>query len=146
VRPIDAIASGFLPTPTTRGTENAPSMQKWPAHRRLAEMLPTPTAQLYGSNQGGAAGRTGKKRLSLEGRVKQIPTPTTKDRGYQRSGGCKGKEVRGSVRQAKEAGYCPLGFREWMMGWPIGWTALEPLGTDRFQLWLSSHGGFSATG
>lgn len=32
-------------------------------------MLPTPTAQLYGSNQGGAAGRTGPKRLSLEGRT-----------------------------------------------------------------------------
>lgn len=41
-------------------------MQKWPAHRRLAEMVPTPTAQLYGYNRGGAAGRTGKARPSLE--------------------------------------------------------------------------------
>jgi len=29
---------------------------------------------------------------------------------------------------------------EWMMGWPIGWTALEPLGTDGYQQWLSKHG------
>ena len=25
---------------------------------------------------------------------------------------------------------------EWLMGWPIGWTASRPLGTDRFHLWL----------
>lgn len=25
---------------------------------------------------------------------------------------------------------------EWLMGWPIGWTALRPLATDRFRSWL----------
>jgi hypothetical protein len=30
---------------------------------------------------------------------------------------------------------------EWLMGWPIGWTDCEPLGTDRFLLWWSLHGG-----
>jgi hypothetical protein len=29
---------------------------------------------------------------------------------------------------------------EWLMGWPPGWTALEPLAMDRFQRWLRSHG------
>lgn len=29
---------------------------------------------------------------------------------------------------------------EWFMGWPIGWTASEPLATDRFQRWLLGHG------
>jgi hypothetical protein len=29
---------------------------------------------------------------------------------------------------------------EWLMGWPIGWTDLEPLGTDKFQQWLRWHG------
>lgn len=28
----------------------------------------------------------------------------------------------------------------WLMGWPIGWTASEPLGMDRFQRWLRLHG------
>ena len=32
-------------------------------------------------------------------------------------------------------------WTEWLMGWPIGWTALEPLATDKFHLWLHSHGG-----
>jgi hypothetical protein len=29
---------------------------------------------------------------------------------------------------------------EWLMGWPIGWTDLEPLGKDKFRRWCASHG------
>ena len=29
---------------------------------------------------------------------------------------------------------------EWLMGWPLGWTDLKPLETDRFQKWLDEHG------
>jgi hypothetical protein len=29
--------------------------------------------------------------------------------------------------------------QEWLMGWPRGWTASEPLETAKFQLWLSRH-------
>jgi hypothetical protein len=68
--------------------------------------FPTPTASLYGNNRGGAAGRTGKIRHSLE-HFTGGPWPS---------------------------------FREWMMGWPIGWTVLEPLEMDRFQQWLQWHG------
>ncbi len=31
---------------------------------------------------------------------------------------------------------------EWLMGWPIGWTDLEPLEMDKFHLWLQQHGEF----
>ena len=27
-----------------------------------------------------------------------------------------------------------------LMGWPIGWTVLEPLATDKYQQWLEQHG------
>lgn len=30
---------------------------------------------------------------------------------------------------------------EWLMGWPIEWTDLGPLATDRFRKWLKSFGG-----
>jgi len=29
---------------------------------------------------------------------------------------------------------------EWLMGWPVGWTDLQPLAMDKFQQWLDSHG------
>lgn len=103
----------LLPTPTGAGNETSPSMQKWKGHRQLMdalkrEVIPTPTAQLYGSNHGGAAGRKGKKRQSLE-------------------------SLTGGVF---------LALREWMMGVPIGWTALEPLEICRYRQWLRSHGKF----
>ena len=44
-------------------------------------------------------------------------------------------------RRLREAtGGRPTGptYWEWMMGWPIGWTDLEPLGTDKFRLWYDS--------
>ena len=28
---------------------------------------------------------------------------------------------------------------EWLMGWPIGWTELKPLATDKFQSWRKQH-------
>jgi hypothetical protein len=37
-------------------------------------------------------------------------------------------------------GYPTLSFLEWLMGIPIGWSALEPLETVRFQQWLELHG------
>ena len=30
---------------------------------------------------------------------------------------------------------------EWLMGWPIGWTALEPLDRVKFRQWLQQFGG-----
>jgi len=29
--------------------------------------------------------------------------------------------------------------QEWMMGWPLGWTDIQPLEMGRFQSWLSAH-------
>lgn len=29
-----------------------------------------------------------------------------------------------------------IALREWMLGWPIGWTGSEPLGTDKFLHWF----------
>jgi DNA (cytosine-5)-methyltransferase 1 len=32
-------------------------------------------------------------------------------------------------------------WTEWLMGWPIGQTALKPLATDKFREWQQQHGG-----
>nr|WP_051018565.1 hypothetical protein [Thauera sp. 28] len=34
-------------------------------------------------------------------------------------------------------------FEEWMMGWPMGWSALMPLEMDKFHLWQQQHSQFS---
>lgn len=37
-------------------------------------------------------------------------------------------------------------WTEWLMGWPIGWSALSRLATGRFQRWLRQHSGFFPRG
>jgi len=35
-------------------------------------------------------------------------------------------------------------WTEWLMGWPIGWTASEPLAMDKIHEWWRTHGGCCA--
>ena len=87
-------------------------------------MLPTPTVTSYGSNRGGAAGRRGEARLSLETMARRgvLPTPrVTRTPWDQRRG--KISAGLGMVAET-EARLCPR-FVEWMMGFPDEWTRLE---------------------
>ena len=94
---------------------------------------PTPSASSYGSNQGGSAGRTGPIRYSLQSLAKQWPGPLAQATTGQQSQSTSGRRLN------------PL-FVEWLMGFPAGWTACEPLETlsaQRKQLW---HCGTSSGG
>ena len=97
--------------------------------------LPTPSATQYGSNQGGAAGRTGKVRHSLESMAKHDlwPTPTAAQGGGDRTGARKGTgSLNYTVRKAHSQKTFPDTARgslnpdwvEWLMGVPTGWTDL----------------------
>ena len=110
-------------------------------------LWPTPTAQ-------DANGRThhnqtnGTKTLSLLGQVRIWPTPTscmskgsspaalTRKDGKDRSN----DRLDHAVMKANGGQLSPM-WTEWLMGWPIGWTDLKPLGMDKFHLWRHSHGG-----
>lgn len=112
-----------LPTLTAKANLLAPSMQKWLAHRRL---LPTLSAASYGSNQGGAAGRVGKLRDSLESMARKgtlMPTLCARDE----RGPSPARRTQGSRNLPLEAGghLCPM-FCEWFMGFPQGWTSVMP--------------------
>lgn len=54
----------------------------------------------------------------------------------------KNRETCDHSRDLKKAigGQLNPNWVEWLMGWPIGWTALEPLATGRFRQWLELHG------
>jgi len=50
-------------------------------------------------------------------------------------------DFREFLRDGTEDGQYPSpSVSEWVMGWPIGYTELEPLGMDRFQEWFALHG------
>lgn len=91
-------------------------------------VLPTPTASQYGSNQGGASGRTGKVRHSLDSLAKigrlTLPTPTTFDASSRplppRKKNPSGGQKPGLLSVI--GGKLNPQFVEWMMQYPTDWT------------------------
>jgi hypothetical protein len=83
---------------------------------KAVSLLPTPSASSYGSNQGGAAGRTGKVRESLETleRNGRLPTPRANCYGAPDSHGHRPDGWKGCLNPR---------FVEWMMGFPQWWVA-----------------------
>jgi len=76
-----------------------------------------------------------------------LPTPLTNpSKRTLDENGCsvsaKGERYGVSLFQLAGGQPCPQ-FQEWLMGWVTGWTAIEPLETDRFRLWLLAHGELS---
>jgi hypothetical protein len=48
--------------------------------------------------------------------------------------------IRGTTPEEWNGGTLNPTWVEWLMGWPLGSTDLKPLETDKFLLWLNSHG------
>ena len=91
--------------------------------------LPTPCVKEGGYNQGGGAGRVGRKRYTLASMWRKglIPTPTRRD---ERPGGYKADLKRNSpplpaLWKETTGTQLPPSFVEWIMGSPIGASALE---------------------
>lgn len=115
---VDA-SSSLLPTLTKTANMLEPSMQKWPSHRNL---LPTLTAQSYGSNQGGQAGRTGSIRESLQTMAKNGKLAATLCARDAR-GPTQARKSKGGRNLPLEAGgHLSPTFCEWFMGFPENWS------------------------
>ena len=128
--------------PTSGLMQNGVCFQRQPLELRInaegsGSWLPTPTASRAGYNK--SRGPNGKIQPSLDymARHNTWPTPTASDStGGQRAAS---KQGGANLREALGGPLNPT-WVEWLMGWPIGWTDLEPLGTGRFQKWLEEHG------
>lgn len=133
-RPTCESESGLWPTPTCGGggqtlPEGTTPTGKTPEGRKQTVCLeryvqqverkvwPTPTVAMAKGSSGGALTRkTGKSREN--------------DRlDYAVEG------------DAKNGRLNPT-WVEWVMGWPLGWTELQPLETGKFHEWWRQHGGF----
>ncbi len=70
----------------------------------------------------------------IESGLLPTPTATNTKAVHKRTGG------RPARVYQEGGGQLNPPWVEWLMGWPIGQTDLEPLETDRFRQWLDSHG------
>ncbi len=153
---IDASASGFWRTPDTGagGEISAEKAADFAAGKTRAsgsviqlrlcdqvrhpQLWPTPT--VCGNNN-----RKGLTKTSGDGLATAVltyPTPKCQDAGaalFDRRKGNLGEVIHGRYLNGGNA--TPQTARlnpdwvEWLMGWPIGYTDLKPLATDKFRSW-----------
>ena len=111
----------MFPTPQARDWKDSGSSQgnrKSPNLGTIASMYPTPRTK-------GMCGGTGSYQKMKDLEAKGIITP---DERRQMTAGSGGQ-------------LNPM-WVEWLMGWPLEWTALKPLGTDKYRLWRQLHSVF----
>ena len=99
---------------------------------------PTPTAN--DAKKGGNFNITN-LRNGLSGAVRKWPTPTARD--WKAPGDPSRREQRMAERAQPLSevigGKLNPTWVEWLMGWPIGWTDLNPLEMDKFHRWQQQH-------
>tara|TARA_Y100000310_G_scaffold232551_1_gene235396 strand:- start:638 stop:1084 length:447 start_codon:yes stop_codon:yes gene_type:complete len=72
----------------------------------------------------------GKSPFEAQGKVKAWPTPYSSDvRTYRLNSPGSQSQDRSlcSIMRREEGGYLSPDWVEWLMGWPISWTSLEPM-------------------
>jgi hypothetical protein len=128
----DAIKKRMLPTPTA-------SMMPCEGTVRIMRKV-WESGEMSLEEASAIAGRDVRK---AQGKVKAWPTPNARD--------WKDTGTKESLQKQVDNGHqMTLGraaggalnptWVEWLMGWPLGWTDLKPLETDKFQKWLDAHG------
>lgn len=87
-----------------------------------------------------------------EARLRRWETPSKADahpRAYNRTGPYTGphpqkhlqaQAFERSIELDSPSGKLNPTWVEWLMGWPMRWTDLPPLETDKFQQWCALHG------
>ena len=153
---ISENASGFWPTPTAslahkggrvtprKGREGGTLIEAV-----SARMYPTPCAidstggRINKSPSSGAAERPS---LAMMARKGLWPTPcASASKGsspaalMRKNGKDRSNDRIDHAVMASDGGQLNPEWVEWLMGWPIGHTALEPLATDKYREWLRQH-------
>ena len=149
---IKGTASGLWPTPRSRMTGAATPNRLKDKNRNLEkavaqEMWPTPNSsdnRPRATQKSTLRRRLIGKQISLEAAVKypapNLATPQARDHRTGQLERYKNRPWKNLNDQV--GGQLNPAWVEWLMGWPIGWTDLKPLATDKWRQWLHSHGQF----
>lgn len=134
----------WLGTPTTSERNRS---EEWKKGRTptLREFVRVPTPVAYDATPGGPNNHY--KGLGHQAKHGRVPTPQAsdcRDRGNLTMP-CiqkrlrEGKQLNLSMVVSPESGSLNPQWVEWLMDFPINWTALEPLEMLKFQAWLQQH-------
>lgn len=111
--------ASLLPTPTSRDHKGRNQRNDDPCLPGAVDrLLPTPAASRSGSNRGGAAGRVGPVRHSLDSVDKLLPTWGKYAAAIERWAG----EIGTTPPSPSVEGRLNPELPEWMLGYPKGWV------------------------
>lgn len=137
-------AQVLWPTPTVCGNHNrkGASATSGDGLATAVRMWPTPMARDWKDTA-----KSGNRKSPNLGAEVHWPTPRTKGMCGGSGAWQKLKEAT-TIEEARMMGAGNGGqlnptWVEWLMGWPLEWTDLRPLATDKFRQWRHSHGAFS---
>ena len=141
---IDGIEFGYWATPAARDYKDTPGMSKTREKGRSrvdqtarqvyasldgSELFTPPTAkETWMTTCSFAADAQENMRNANALGLPWMTSMTTKS------------ETESNTQPKEPGGLLSADWSEWLMGWPIGWTDLKPLATDKFQQWQLSHG------
>ena len=104
-------------------------------------LWPTPLASDGTKNGSDSLARAVQPELQKTFRKNAKQTWTTPTAHMAKEGGFPSEHERNTpTLSAQAGGKLNPTWVEWLMGWPLEWTDLKPLETDKFQQWRQQHG------
>jgi hypothetical protein len=135
---------GFWPTPTVNGNYNQAGMSAKSGDGLATAVKKRPTPRSTDGTHGGrVTPRKSRNGGNLIEAVSKEMSPTPNQRDWKDSGPTQGNRKSPNLGTVCGGQLNPT-WVEWLMGWPLGWTDLKPLETDKYRQWLLSHGSFFA--
>jgi hypothetical protein len=135
----DENESGLLPTPRANKIGGY-SSEGWRPTLEQAVKYPTPVVTDAKNSASPSTYRRNSPQLAAVVTAMEFATPRASDaNGHQIQPGKQG----GLGLNQQLGGLLNPTWVDWLMGYPIGWSALEPMATGKFRSWQQQHGVYS---
>ena len=137
------------PTPTVCGNHNrkGASPDSGDGLATAVRNYPTPTTSMQTSadmEQARHAGNS-ENRPTYQEAKSRFPTPNSRDYKGMPSKGCRERSGRQSSLPVTIGGSLNPDWTEWLMGFPLGWTSLDPLPLIEWPSWANEPPGVPRT-
>lgn len=125
---------GFWPTASTKGLDGGSNSRKAAMDRG---MWPTPRAGNPGSRPNGKGGKIPAEEVKIaEGLWERMPTHSANDwNGSSKPGQRRGQLTDPAMGVIPAGGSLNPTWVEWLMGWPLGWTSMDPMPESTWAAW-----------
>lgn len=136
---IRGTESGLWRTPQAADAKSS-IVQKGYATNLTHQVMKWPTPTAHNAKETNALSEYSRDTPSLTATIHMRMWGTPKAQDSRHAMTDRGKSNLGEQIAGLHGGKLNPTWVEWLMGWPLGWTDLKPLETDKFRQWQQQHG------